>query len=130
MKKLLSVCLLCMAGFAFADDPAFFKIGPLELNIPFKTTRVVYLFDFGAKANLVGGETPLLTLWNKVEGDVGAVTSVQGQGTPFVGGNVLIGNLLDKWVTLPTDFSVGFFGGYDFHTKAPIYGPKASLKIW
>lgn len=133
MKKLIALAFaLTVMGavHAFADDNAYFKAGPLELNIPLKTTSVTYIFDFGAKENLVGGTTPVITLWNKVEGDLGVVTSVEGAGTPFVGGNILIGNLLDQWITLPSDFSVGFVGGYNFHTNAPIYGPQASLKIW
>jgi hypothetical protein len=71
-----------------------------------------------------------MTLWNRVEGDIGVVTSLQGQGTPFVGGNLLIGNLLDKYVTLPSDLKLGGFGGYNFNSNAPIYGLKASYKLW
>lgn len=115
---------------AHADDTAYFSYGPLSLNVPFKTARATYLYDFHAKQNLVGGETPVVTLWNRVEGTGGVVTSLQGQGTPFVGGNIIIGNLLDKYVTLPTDFLIGGFGGWNFNAKAPIYGLKASMKIW
>ena len=115
---------------AFADDPAFFKYGPLSLNIPLKTASVVYMFDFKQNRNLVGGETSIVTLWNRIEGTVGAVTSLQGQGTPFVGGNILVGNLVDRWITLPADFKLGGFGGYDFHSDLPIYGLKASVAIW
>lgn len=133
MRKLL--VLLAVAALwsnrpVFADDSAFFKAGPLELNIPLKTARVTYMFDFGAKENLVGGETPIASLWNKVEGTVGAVTSLAGAGTPFVGGNILLGNLLEKYLTLPSDLLIGGFGGWDFHTSAPIYGLKASVKLW
>lgn len=113
-----------------ADDPVFFKVGPLSLNVPLKTAAVTYMYDFNANQNLVGGETTLLTIWDRIEGTAGAVTSLQGQGTPFVGGNILIGNLVDKWVTLPSDFKIGGFGGYNFHTDAPIYGLKASIQIW
>ena len=113
----------------FADS-AYFSYGPLSLDIPLKTARVTYLYDFHANQNLVGGETPFLTLWNRVEGTFGAVTSLQGQGTPFLGGNVIVGNLLDQWITLPPDFLIGGYGGWNFNAKAPIYGVKASLKIW
>lgn len=139
MKKSLIVSLWSLAilgifckfpNLAIADDNAFFKIGPLSLNVPFKTGMVTYLYDFNANQNLVGGETILASLWNRIEGTAGAVTSLQGQGTPFVGGNILIGNLLDRWVTLPTDFRLGGFGGYDFNADAPIYGLKASVKLW
>jgi hypothetical protein len=134
MKKLLFVLAVCCLAVgprpAFADDNAFFKVGPLSLNIPFKTANVVYMYDFHANQNLVGGETVIATVWNRVEGTVGAVTSLQGQGTPFVGGNILIGNLVDKYITLPPDFKIGGFGGFNFQTNAPIYGLKASIKIW
>ena len=131
MKKLLfSLCLFCLAGLSFADDAAFFKVGPLALNIPLKTANVVYMYDFHQNANLVGAESPVVTLWNKVEGTVGAVSSLQGQGTPFVGGNILVGNIFDKYVTLPAGFSIGGFGGWDFRAEESIYGLKASTKIW
>jgi hypothetical protein len=131
MKKLLiAVVLLAGLGIAHADDNAFFKVGPLSLNIPLKTARVTYLYDFNANQNLVGGETPFASLWDRVEGTVGAVTSLEGQGTPFVGGNVLLGNLLEKYVSLPADLTIGGFGGYNFNSEAPIYGIKAGMKLW
>ena len=130
--KLLKIGLLLAFGLsvARADDTAFFKAGPLALNIPLKTARVTYLYDFKGEQNLVGGESPVVTLWNRVEGTVGAVTSLEGQGTPFVGGNILVGNVLDKYVSLPSDLAVGGFGGYNFRTDEPMYGVKASVKIW
>ena len=133
MRKLfIAIAVLCASPIrpAFADDNAYFKAGPLELNIPFKTAAVTYMYDFKAHQSLVGGETPIATLWGRVEGTVGAVTSLDGQGTPFVGGNVLIGNLIEKWVTLPSDFKIGGFGGWNFHSEAPIYGLKTSMRIW
>lgn len=131
MKKLM-IMALCLAPIrpAFADDVAFFKIGPLALNVPFKTGMVTYLYDFNANKNLVGGETALASLWNRVEGTAGVVTSLDGQGTPFVGGNILIGNLLNKWVTLPEDLRLGGFGGYDFNAEKTLYGLKASVRLW
>jgi len=131
MKKLaIAMCLLCWAGMVYADENAYFKAGPLELNIPLKVARATYMYDAKAKQNLVGAESPFATLWGKVEGTMGAVTSLEGQGTPFVGGNILIGNLLDKYVTLPAEFSIGGFGGFNFHSEMPMYGLKASVKIW
>lgn len=124
------IAVLAVITQAHADDNAYFKYGPLSLNVPLKTVQVVYMYDFRATQNLVGGETPILTLWDRLEGDFGAVTSLEGAGTPFVGGNLLIGNLLDKWVTLPADLKVGGFGGYNFNTDHPIYGLKASYKLW
>lgn len=138
-KILLFIAAMLVPMVAQADDNVYFKKGPLELTIPLKTARVTYLYDFHAKQNLVGGESPIIGLWNdkkteaydpRVEGTVGAVTSLDGQGTPFVGGNILIGNVLDKYVSLPSDFAIGGFGGWNFNSDAPIYGLKASLKIW
>lgn len=131
MKRLLTLfaVLFCVASVK-ADDSAFFKVGPLALNVPFKTASVTYLYDFNAKKNLVGGETPVVTLWNRVEGTIGAVTSLEGQGAPFVGGNVLLGNVLSRYIALPEDLKVGGFGGWDFNADAPIYGLKASYKLW
>lgn len=116
---------------ASADDTnTYWKFGPLELNIPLKTVRATYLYDFKVNQNLVGAETPFVTLWSRVEGTFGAITSLEGQGTPILGGNVIIGNLLDRWITLPTDFSVGAFGGWNFRSASEVYGLKASTKIW
>ena len=130
MKRLFAVLALMLASTAYADDNAYFKAGPLELNIPFKSTRVVYLFDFKAHQSLVGGETPFLTLWNRLEGTGGVVTSLDGAGTPFLGGNVIVGNLLERYVALPTDFLIGAFGGYNARSEQPVFGLKGSLKIW
>lgn len=136
MKKTLIVSLAIFGmycnfpNFAIADDAAFFKIGPLSLNVPFKTGMVTYMYNFHANKNLVGGETVLATVWNRIEGTAGAVTSLEGQGTPFVGGNILIGNLLDRWVSLPPDLRIGGFGGFDFNADEPIYGLKASIRLW
>lgn len=131
MKKLMMLAVLLLtASVAMADDNAYFKLGPLELNIPFKTAKVTYMFDFHEDKNLVGGETVVASLFNQIEGTIGAVTSLEGQGTPFVGGNILIGNVVDKFITLPEDFTIGGFGGYNFRVNAPMYGLKASVKIW
>jgi hypothetical protein len=111
-------------------DPVYFKAGPLELSIPFKSARATYMYDFNANQNLVGGETPFISFWNRIEGTLGAVTSLEGQGTPFVGGNILVGNVLEKYLTLPADLTIGGFGGWNFHLDQPIYGFKASVRIW
>lgn len=133
MKRLLILAVMAAALWpvkpAFADD-AYFKAGPLELSIPFKSARATYMYDFNAHQNLVGGETPFVSLWNRIEGTIGVVTSLEGQGTPFVGGNILIGNVLDKYLSLPPDLTVGGFGGWNFRTEQPTYGLKASVKIW
>ena len=130
-KVAIVLALLSGSGVSLhADDNAYFKVGPLELNIPFKSARVTYLYDFKAKQSLVGGETPLATLWNRLEGTAGVVTSLDGAGTPFLGGNVIVGNVLERYVALPPDFLLGGFGGFNFRTEQPIFGLKASLKVW
>src|SRR3990167_160127 len=127
VKQVLALVVLAFVlgpNFAFADDNAFFKVGPLALNVPLKTVRATYMFDFNKNQNLVGGESPIVSAWDRIEGTVGAVTSLDGRGTPFVGGNVLVGNLLEKYITLPADFAIGGFGGWNFNDQAAIYGLK------
>lgn len=129
MKKLLLV--FCLLGSpCLADENAFFRVGPLEMNIPMKVGRATYLYDFKAKQNLVGAETPVLSLWNRVEGTVGVLTSLQGAGSPFIGGNIIIGKILEKVVTLPDDLNVGGFGARNFNSGEWMYGIKASIKLW
>lgn len=133
MKRLLVMLLTILVlspKWCHAADNAYYKIGPLELNVPLKTGRVTYLYDFKAHQNLVGGETPVVTIWDRVEGTIGAVTSLQGEGTPFVGGNLILGNLLERYITLPPDLLIGGYGGYNFRTNSPIYGLKASVRLW
>lgn len=136
-KKILALVILGMAilwpikpAMAMADEAPFYVKGPLSLNIPFKAARVTYLYDFNAHQSLVGGETPILTLWNRIEGTFGAVTSLDGQGTPFVGGNVILGNVLERYIALPPDLLIGGYGGYNFQSTKSIYGFKTSLRIW
>src|SRR5260370_10805192 len=130
MKKLIVACLLCWAGLAWSYDTTYFSYGPISLNIPLKTTSVVYLYDFHQRQNLVGGETPVITGWNRVEGTVGGITSLQGAGTPFIGGKVLIGNVLHKYLTLPMDLKLGGLRGWNFRLQDAIYGLKTSIKLW
>lgn len=127
---LAAIATIWGATNAFSDDTAFFKAGPLALNIPLKTARVAYGHDFKNDQELIFGETPVVTLWNRVEGTVGAVTSLQGRGSPTIGGDVVIGNLLDQWITLPADINIGGFGSRDFNAGVWLYGLKASLKLW
>lgn len=129
-KSLIVLFLLSAGAVSLHADDVLFRIGPLDLNIPFKTAQATYLYDFKLNENLIGAETPVLTLWNKLEGTVGAVTSLQGQGTPFIGGNVKLSELLPGLVNFPTGFSVGAFGGRNFNQGEWIYGLKASTRLW
>lgn len=131
MKKLLVLFLLLGPILpAAAEDTVYFKAGPLTLHIPFKSAAATYMYDFHNNNNLVGGETTIVTLWDKIEGIGGVVTSLQGEGAPFIGGNFIIGNILDRWLNLPPAFKFGGFGGYDFRADTPMYGLKASVAIW
>jgi hypothetical protein len=113
-----------------ADSSSLLKMGPVEVNIPFKRTYVTYLYNFQANKNLVGGETPIITLWDRIEGTFGAVTSLEAKGTPFIGGNIKLGNVLQNYVALPDDISIGGFGGWDFNADKSLYGLKANYKLW
>lgn len=133
MKRLvlLAGLFVCLTqGVAMADDNLSLPIGPLTFTVPLKTASLVYLYDFNAQRNLVGAETPFVSAWDKFEGTVGAVTSLDGNGSPFLGGNLIIGNVLAKYVTLPENFKIGGYGGYDVNSDSAIYGLKASTKIW
>ena len=65
-----------------------------------------------------------------MEGTVGVVTSLSGKGSPTIGGDIIIGNLLEKWVTLPADINIGGFAARDFNAGGWLYGVKASTKLW
>lgn len=131
MKRLIvSLCLLCgIAGAAHADENAYFSYGPVKLTVPFKTADVVYLYDGLNKQSLVGGETTVATVWERVSGTVGVITSLEGQGAPFIGGDVAIGNVADKFVSLGS-IRIGGFGSYDFRAQRAMAGLKASLLLW
>jgi hypothetical protein len=135
MKKLYILAALCLfsaVSYTHADDNAFFRIGPLALNVPFKSADVVYLFNGlgeSTERSLVGGETTVATIWDKVSGTVGVVTSPTGAGTFFVGADINIGNSLDRFLSLGP-IRVGGFGGYDARNDAWMAGPKASIALW
>lgn len=131
MKKLLAVlCLFCgMSGAVHADENAYFVYGPLKLTVPFKTADVVYLYDGVNKQSLVGGETTVATVWDRVSGTVGVITSLEGQGAPFIGGDIAIGNALDRFVSLGS-IRIGGFGSYDFRSDKAMGGLKASVLLW
>lgn len=132
MKKLiLAVLMLGCMGVAVAEDvPAYFKLGPLELNIPFKTMDVVYLYDGINQRSLTGAETSIFTVWQRVHGTVGVVTTIeQAQGAPFIGADVDLGNALDRFLNLGP-IRIGGFGSRDFRRDEWIGGLKASMRLW
>jgi hypothetical protein len=139
MKKmyiLLALCIVFCQKYAHGmADPApqetniYFESGPLKLTVPFKTADVVYLYDGLNQRSLVGAETTILTLWDKVSATAGGVTSLQGAGTPFVGLDLALGNTLDRFVNLGP-IRLGGFGGRDFRVRQWVAGLKASVLLW
>lgn len=119
-----------LASLCRADEKAYFKAGPLELNVPFQTGDVVYLFNAldreTKERSLVGAETTVFTVWNKVSGTLGMVTSATGAGTFFLGADI---NVLERVVNLGP-LRVGGFGGYDSRNDAWMAGPKCSIQLW
>ena len=124
---------LLAASLGHTDQTAFYKAGPLELNIPFKTGDVVYLFnalDKEAKErSLIGAETTVFTVWQKVSGTLGMVTSAGGAGVFFIGADINTGNILERIVNLGP-VRVGGFGGYNRRNDAWMAGPKCSIQLW
>lgn len=132
MKRLKGIALAVLFGIVFhkplhADD-ILYQVGPLTLKVPFKTVNVVALYDAIGKRPLAGAETPLVTLW-KITGDLGAVTTVEAQGAPYVGGHLELGTIVDKWLSLG-DIHFGGFGGYDWNRGSAIAGIKATIPLW
>ena len=111
-----------------APNPVYAHIGPLNFTLPWEYLNVVYLYDLHAKRNLVGGESVVATLW-KLQGTVGAVTSLDGIGAPFVGGNLWFDNPIPQ-VALLNQVKPGLFGGYDWNAGGPIFGFKAAVAVW
>lgn len=137
MKKLLLVCLFCLASWGYADDLVSttgegmgtqVHIGRLDLLIPLNNVDVTYLYDLIHERSLVGGETPIARLW-VIEGTIGAVTSIDGHGAPFVGGNIVIPNPAPNIAVLGT-IKPGVWGGYSWNDGAAIAGIKASMPIF
>ncbi len=136
MKKLL--CLLALVPgltFGMADpaapesSDAYFKVGTLELTIPFKTLDVVSLYDFVNHRALVGGETTIARAFNILSATVGVVTSADGQGAPLIGFDLYTGNFLSQYVNLGP-LRIGGFGMRDFRRDEWGAGLKASIKLF
>jgi hypothetical protein len=137
MKKLLATLLvLALSPVAHADVfsttgtgmDTIFHVGKLDIHIPLNSAQVAYLYDAQALQSLVGAETTVLSIW-KLNGTAGAVTSLQGQGTPFLGLNLAIDNPLAAHLSLGS-IQLGAFGGYDFRAKSFMVGPKAAVAIF
>lgn len=143
MKKMTLLGLL-LSSFVWADSSPvgpgvyeppkapetsiYYHIGPLNLTVPWHELNATYLYDFQREKSLVGGESVIALLW-KLQATVGAVTSLDGKGSPFVGGNIWFPNPIPQ-VALLSQIKPGVFGGYDWIRGAPMFGVKASINIF
>lgn len=106
----------------------YYHIGALNLTIPWDNVNAVYMYDLNAKRNLVGGEAGIASLWI-IQATVGAVTSIDGNGAPYVGGNIWLPNPIPQLAIL-NYIKPGVFGGYDWNRGASIFGFKAAIPIF
>lgn len=111
-----------------ADGQIFTNFGSVKVMVPFSDVSAVYLFDGVAKESLVGAETPLIA-WQKLQLTGGAVTTVEKEGTPFIGINLRIDNPARNYVPL-TGINLGVFAGRNFNDGTYMAGFKASLSIF
>lgn len=139
MKRVLSSLFVAMFAYTLcyadassttpqAPSNVYFNLGKLQLLVPFNEVDVTYLYDVIGNRNLIGGETPLVQLWN-IQGTVGAVTSMDGRGAPYVGGKLKLPNPVPR-LAFFGDIQPGLFGGYDWNRGAAIAGFKADLPIF
>lgn len=111
-----------------AQESVYFHVGALNLTVPWDNVNVVYLYDLQGKRNLVGGEAVVARLW-RLESTVGAVTSLDGHGAPFAGGNLWFENPVPA-IAILGQIKPGVFGGYDWNKGAAMFGFKAAMPIF
>lgn len=133
MKKIRLIIIAAfinlLPSLAKAADPnIFFSLGKLNLYVPFTEIKVTSLYDFVGQSGLVGAETPIFGVW-KLQFTAGAITSLDGEGSPFVGANLELQNPLSNFVPI-TDLKPGVFGGRDFNKNSWIYGIKVAKSIF
>lgn len=146
MKKLLIAALLLwplrpaaaevtvpVGTGAYTPAPApqsdiYFHIGPLNLNVPWDNVNAVYLYDLKGQRNLVGGEAVVASLW-RVQATVGGITSLDGHGAPFFGGNLWFSNPIPQ-IAILNQIKPGIFGGWDWQRGAAMFGFKAAIPIF
>lgn len=135
-KLMLLASVMFLAGIAKADDPKLlFNFGKMNVYLPLSNISVVYQYDMVGKRSLVGGETPFLGLWN-LQFTAGAVTSVDGAGSPFLGVNLAVPNPVPRTPFMASISEVisalnpGLFGGRNFKENSYIFGLKASMAIF
>lgn len=129
MKKLLLALALILAPLSLkAESKLFTNFGGLNIYIPLTQVDVIYQYDFVGKRSLVGGETNIAS-WKQLTFTGGAVTSVDGQGSPFLGMHLSLTNPAESFIPL-ANVHPGLFGGRDFHQNAWIFGIKASVNVF
>jgi hypothetical protein len=109
----------------------YFHIGALNLNVPWNNVNVVYLFDLNQRRNLVGGEAVFASLW-RIQATGGAVTSMDGKGAPFIGGNLWFTNPIPQ-IAILNQIKPGIFGGWDWNgggRGVPMFGFKAAMPLF
>lgn len=129
-NKVALVASLLIVGAAslHAEEDVYANLGPIKLTIPWQNVSATYLYDAINKESLVGGETGFLRVWN-IQGTLGAVTTLEGRGNPFVGANLELPNPMPSLAFLG-DIKPGVFGGYSWNRGAAIFGVKASKSIF
>ena len=128
MKKIIVLMSLMLMPLSLRADNILFSLGKVDVLVPFSDVSAVYLFDGVAKQSLVGAETPLIQ-WHKLQLTGGAVSSLQGAGSPFVGVHLVLDNPFKNYVSL-AGIQPGVFGGRNFKTNEWIAGIKASVSIF
>lgn len=129
-SALLFSIILCFMGSQIRGEeipePVKVVLSNINLSLPLKTVRTVYLYDFTHKENLIGVETPFFNIprWN-LGLTFGAVTTFSGDGTPFLGLDITAPERL-----FYERFSFGVFFGYDFNQKERRTGLRASILLW
>lgn len=106
----------------------YFHVGPLNLTVPWANVNVVYLYDFMSERNLIGGESVVVSLW-RLQGTIGAVTTLEGKGTPFLGGNLWFDNPIPQLAIL-NQIKPGIFGGWNWESGRAILGVKAAFNVF
>lgn len=109
-------------------NDVYFHVGPLNLNVPWNNVNAVYLYDLAEHQNMLGGEAVVASLW-RIQATAGAVTTLDGRGAPYVGGNLWFPNPIPQ-IALLDQIKPGIFGGWDWNRRGPIYGFKAAIAIF
>lgn len=126
MKKtmFLAVLLFCSCLTAHATEKTLFKAGRLKVYVPMTAAKVAYLYDLVNSKPLAGIETAVSS-YKKFFVTFGAVTDVDGHGTPYIGIETpLSRKFIEGKVT------VGAWGGKDTNANKWRAGVKASLPIF